>query len=315
MRSNKVVVLIAMQNALGVPAVPDPAQHALVVEMPDFDFLDKSLERNNVKPVYGAKEKVNIIEGQTITLTTELVGAGIAVLPDTPGPLAPLFRISGFTEAIDHTLDDESCTYYPHSEQDNQECATIYFYRGGILHAMVDCRCAGPELDVKVNEFPKIKWQIQGGYVAPTDAEIPTPDLYATKPPIFRAAQFAIDDYAAVIESLKIACKGEMGRRPDANSATGIAEYFIKERACTFEVDPETPALAMKNFWDMFTNSDQVVFTAVIGQVKGNRCQITALAAELDKPKYGDRENRLTQTVAGRFIPPGGDPEIEFRFF
>lgn len=314
MNKNKAVVLAKIEGGgYGVDATPTGAANAILCEAPEIEVLDKALERNNVKSTFGAKEKLNIGEGLKLSFTTELRGSG-ATPPSTPPEIGVLFRAAGFTETIVATVGSECVKYTPHSNTDSGESASMYFYMDGLLHKLLGSRGTGPDLELKVNEYGKAKWEFTGLYAGIADAALVSPTFNATKPPVLRAAQFAIDGYAAVIETLKISCKGEIARRPDANAAGGILSWFIKERQITGEIDPEMVLKATKDFWGLWENSSQAAFTATIGSSAGNRCVITAAATEFDKPKYGDRENRLTLGMPLRFIPLSGNPEIEFKF-
>lgn len=313
MNKNKAVVLAKIETVYGTDPTPTGVANAILCEGPEISVIAKSLERNNVKPVFGAKEKLNIGEGLKLTFSTELRGGG-AALPSTPPPIGPLFRGAGFTETIVATPGAECTKYTPHSLTDTAESLTLYFYMDGVLHKLLGARGTGPELDIKVNEYGKLKWEFSGLYAGIVDAALVTPTFNATKPPPFRAAAFTIDTYAAIIETLKISCKGEVAKRPDANAATGILAYFIKERTVTGEIDPEMVLKATKDFWGLWEASSQAAFTATVGSVASNRCVISAPAVEFDEPKYGDRENRLTLAMPLRFVPTSSTPEIEFKF-
>jgi hypothetical protein len=313
MLKSKAVILAKIETVYGTDAVPTAALNAILCENPEIEPMTKKVERNNVKPFYGSKLFVPVGEGLKISFLTELKGAGV-VPAIQPPEIGPLFRACAFTEAIVATAGSE-CVKYAPLTTDAGESLTIYFWRHNLLHKAVGCRGTGPENDGKVNEFGKLKWEFHGLYAGPVDSPIPTAPIFSqVKPPLFRGANFTLGTYAAVIESLKVAVKNDIGKRPDANSATGILSYFIKERKITGEIDPEMVPKSVKDFWGMWEGGEQFAFSATYGTVPGNRCVISGPGVQLDQPKYADRENILTLGLPLEFVPMNGDDEVEFKF-
>lgn len=313
MLKTKALMLAKVELTYATDSAPVASANAILCEDPDITPISKSLERNNVRPNFGAKDKLIIGEGLKLSFTTELRGTGIAPVVSAP-EIGPLFRGCNFTQTLVATPGQECCKYTPHSNMDG-ESITLWFYRDGLLFKAVGCRGTF-SLDTKVNEYAKIKWEFTGIYAGPVAAgTLPTPTFSAVVPPVFKGAQFAIDNYAAVIESMKFDMKNSIAKRPDANAATGILSWNITDRAVSADIDPEVPALASKDFWDMWQASETVAMTATIGQTAGNKCVITTPAVQIDDLKFADRENVLTYGLPLRVKPTdAGNDEIEFKF-
>lgn len=315
-QKNKAVILVKVQAASGVDIVPTEAD-AFLVEDPTIEPIVKKLERNNVKPFYGSKDFLVVGEGYKIGFSCELTGVGGAVpVLTTPPPVGTLLRGCYMTQTVVATVGSECVNYTLHDDIEDAEELTIYFYRHGILHKAIGC-IGTWALDTKVNEFAKLKFEFTGIYAGPEAGVIPTISAFvnATPPPVFRSALFAIDGFSAIIETLKIDLKGEITKRTDANAATGILKYFMKERQMSAEIDPEVPDFATKDFWGMWQSAENVVMTATIGQTAGNRCVISAPNAQIDDVKYADRENILTYGMPLRIKPTvAGNDEIELKF-
>jgi len=309
MNINKAVLLAKVQAALGTDPTPTAILNAILCENPEYDVIDSKVERTNIKPSYGANRFAAIGEGQRIKFVTELKGSGAAA---TPPEIGVLFRGCGFTQTIDATPGSESVSYDPHSDKDG-EAITIYYYLDAILHKIIDCRGTF-SIDAPVNKYAKVTWEFTGIHAGPVAGELPTPTFNETVPPFVRAAEFAIDDYAAVIDGIKIDIKNDIVKEPDLNAATGIKQWFIKERMVSGNIDPEVVALATKDFWAMWEACEAVPFAATIGQLTGNRCKITGPAVQIDKPKYGNRENILTMGLPLVFTPGTVDDDISFKF-
>ena len=307
------LLLAKRESSYGVDALPVAVQDAILCELPEFEVMGKKLELADVKSFFGGRSAVNVGTGLKVSFTTAIRGCGAT--PDTPPNIGVLFRGCNFDESVDSTPGSESVTYTPNSKIDNADSLTIYFWQHNHLFKMVGCRGSGPSVEAKSSEYGKAKWEFQGIYAGPVDQTIDVGTFPTAIPLVFKSAQVAIDSYSAVIENLKLDVKNELATRPDANSATGILSYFIKERVVTGEIDPEAVALSAKNFWQIWEASAGVALAATIGQSAGNRLRITCPNVQLDTPKYAERDNRLIYSLPLMVNPSqAGNDEVEFIF-
>lgn len=307
-QKNKAVVLVKQEVTYNVDPTPTAAANAILCSAPEVEVLGKRLERANTQPHYGAAIGLNIGEGIKVSFGVELKGSGAA---GTAPEIGPLLRACNFTETVTPAT---KVDYDPNSASSTGESVTIYFYRHNLLHKVSGCRGTfGVEL--KAGEYGNVKFDFTGIYQGPVDQNIPADPVYnATAPARFLSAAFAIDGYAAVIESLKFDINNEVARRGSANAATGILEYYIKGRSIKGEFDPEAVALAEKDFWGLWANSSRVALSATAGTVAGNKCLITGPKVQLDLLKYGERENILTFSTPVIFTPDAGNDEIKLSF-
>lgn len=223
-----------IETTYGTDPTPVAATNAILVADPEIEVVAKKLERKNVVSYYGALSKIMAGEAIKIKFKTELKGYGSA---GTAPEIGPLFRACNMTEVVSGGV---SVTYTPNSNASTGESVTLYFWRHNLLHKVVGCRGAF-DIDLKSGEYGMVSWEFTGIYAGPLDSPIPTGTFNATLPARFVSASFAIDSFAAVIETLKIKVANEIARRPSANASTGILEYFVKGRTVTGETDPETP--------------------------------------------------------------------------
>lgn len=307
-QKSKAVVLAKIESVYGTDPTPTAGANAILCSAPEVEPLGRRLNRENVKPYYGADVGLNIGEGVKVSFSVELKGSGAA---GTAPEIGPLIRACNFTETITPGV---KVDYDPNSAPDTGESATIHFYRHDILHKITGCRGTfGFEL--KAGEYGEMSFEFTGLYQGPVDSTIPaSPTFNTTQPARFLSASFAIDTYSARIENLKADMNNQISRRPDANAATGILEYFIGGREVKGECDPEAVALATKDFWAMWANSSQVALTGTVGTAAGNKCVITGPAVQADTPKYGERENILTYALPLIFTPSAGNDEIKLSF-
>ena len=312
MLKTRALILAKIETGYGTDPTPTAAANAILCESPEFEVIGAKLDRKNVKSYFGTLPSVNVGTGLKATFTTELKGSGAA---GTVPEIGVLLRACNFAETISAGV---SVTYAPHSkalstDSPAPESITIYFYQHNVLHHMHGCKGTFG-IEAKATEYAKIKWEFTGIYEGPVDGAIAAGTFNATLPPVFKAASFALDTYVAIIENLKIDVKNEIAKRVSANAATGILEYFIKERAVAGEIDPEMVPIATKDFWLLWSGSSRVAMTAAIGATAGNICTITAPKVELDIPKYGAREDILTFNPPLIFTPNAGNDEISIAF-
>jgi hypothetical protein len=312
MNKNKAVLLAKLQTAAHTDPTPAAATDALLVSDCSLEYVSEQLKRNNIKPFMGANKFVTVGTALKISFTTELAGSGMA---GTAPRIGCLFRACNFAETVTAVT---SVSYDPHSNptfDEDAEALCIYFYQDGRLHKLLDCRGSGPDIELKAGQYGKMKWEFTGIFAGPTDAALVSPTFSTVIPPRFLSAAFALDSYAAIFETLTIKCANEVAKRMSANSATGILEYFIKEREFTAEYDPEAVLSATKDWFAAWTGGTLMALTTQIGATAGNICTITAPQAQLSSLKDGDRDNILTQATGITLIPTDdGDDEIKFLF-
>lgn len=309
MLKNKALILAKIEVTYGVDPTPTGAANAILCGDLEYDVLDSKVERNNIKPNFGAQRFTAIGEGQKLSFSVELKGSGAA---GTAPEIGPLLRACNFTQTITPGV---SVAYAPNSNTTTAEAVTLYYYLDGLLHKITGARGSFSITEGTVNTFMKLKFEFTGIYGGPVAQALATPTFNTTVPPLFRGASFAFDTYAAVIDALTLEVKNDVVKRVDVNSATGILEWFIKERTVTAKISPEMVLPAAKDFWGMWSSGGAYTMTATVGSVAGNRCVITAPAVQVDKPKYGDRENIVTADLPLVLTPTAsGNDEINFLF-
>lgn len=305
---NRAVILAKLETVYGTDPTPTGVANAIFCEEPSIEPVLKKIERKQLRAVMGGIAPLVIGEAYKISFQTELAGSGAA---GTAPQIGPLLRGCNMVETI---VLATSAGYKPTSDSFAAESLTIYFYRHGILHKATGCR-GTVKLSAKVNEIAKLAFEFQGLYAGPTDSgALPAATYPSVVPPIFRSAAFAYDSYAAIIAALEIDLGNSIAKRTDANSATGIKEFYVADRVVTGSVDPEAPALSTYNPWTKMLAGNEAALTATIGSAAGNRCVITAPKVAISDLKYGDREKILTYAMPLAFNPNAGDDELVLTF-
>ena len=305
---NKALITAKVETTYGTDAVPTGATNSILCEEPTVEALESKVERANIKPNYGAQRFVSIGEGLKISFTVELKGSGTA---GTAPEIGALLRGCNFTETIQAAV---SVTYLPNSSQAG-ESLSLYYYADGMLHKILGARGTFSVAQGTVNQYVKLKFEFTGLYAGPAALALATPTFNAAVPPVWRNAQFTLDAYAAVLNSLTFDIGNSIAKRTSLNSATGILEWYVSERSVKGEFDPEMVLPATYDFWGKWQSGGAYPLTATIGSAAGNRCVITAPAVQLDMPKYDKRETTLTAKIPLVFAPTSaGNDEIQLLF-
>lgn len=304
---NRAVVLGKIETVYSTDPTPTGVANAIFCEEPSIEPVLKKLERKQMRNFMGSVVPLVIGEAYKVSFKTEIAGSGAA---GTAPHIGPLLRACNMTETISAGV---SVAYKPHSDSFTGESVTLYFWRHTILHKVMGCR-GTVKISTKVNELGKLSFDFTGIYSGPVDLAMATPTYPTVVPPIFRGASFAYDTYAAIISALEIDLGNSIAKRLDANSATGIKEYYIADRAVAGSIDPEVVTIATKDYWSSMAAGTQGALTATVGSVAGNRCVITGPKVSISDLKYADREKILTYAMPLSFNPNAGDDELVLTF-
>lgn len=312
MIDDKLVLLAKLETVYNQDAAP-AATDAFLAEKPTFEILGKKGERKAVLPWYGTLPPINIGEGLKISFTLELRMSGAL---GTAPRVGRLLRACNMTETISAGV---KVDYDPNSLQSTAESVTIYFYKDGQLYKLTGCR-GSVKGNMKSNEIVMLSFEFTGMYAAgfATTQALITPNFGAeTGPFIFRGASFTFMGYAAsIFESFEFDLGNEIAKRPNANAAGGIEEYFIKDRNIKGSCDPEVVALATFDPWTKWDQSTPGDLSCQIGSAAASKLIVTCPSIVLDTPKHGERENTTTYALPWTSHPTvtAGNNEIKLSF-
>lgn len=310
MIKSRVALLAKQEVTYGTDSVPTNVANAVMCSVPEFSVVGRRIDRANALSFMGKGSPLNVGEACKIKFDVELKGKG--GLADVPPEFSALLQACNMTEAITAST---KVTYTPNSTAGGTaKSCTIYFYLDGLRHILLGARGTF-SIALKAGEYGKITFEMTGIYGGPTDTAMVVPTLNATIPPRFLSATFTIGAYAAVAESLSFDIGNKVVKRPSFNAATGILEWLVSDREPKGSVDPEMVLVAAKDFWTQWSASTPLAISAVVGSAAGNKCTITAPAAVMDTPSYGDRENFLTMNMPFSLHPSSaGDDELKLEF-
>lgn len=307
------LILAKIEGSYGVDPSPVAGTDALLSSgKVGIEIVEVSVQRNVALPYYGRLKNINIGEGVRITIPLEVRGSGVAT---TPPRLGVLHRAGNFTQSIGA----DYVAYDRNSAQDGESCA-IYFYQDGLLWKVLGCMTESIKLTAKANGVAAYEFGLIGLWGGPasiTDIAFPAPTFETTIPPLFQSAAFSIDGYAGVIENFTLNVKNRIGKKVDANAATGVSRYrIVGLDSVDGSVDPEVVAKATYDPWTTWSASATGAISVTIGSVAGNRLLITIPNALKKAPKFGEREGVKTHQIEFEANPTlaAGNNEVQFKY-
>jgi len=295
----KSLILAKTEVSYGVDPVPVGATDAILTGAVSYEIGGRSLERDVVLPNFGKLTPVNVGEAIKLSIPVEMRGAGGAA--DAIPRIGRLFRACNMPETVSAGV---SVGYSLTSIEDG-ESVTLYWYADGILHKALGC-VGTVKLSGKSGEYGKLAFEFTGIYAGTHATDQATPSATfgdAAVPPRFLSALFSINAYAGAIENFEVDLGNEIGKRTDANSASGILRYRISDRNVKGSCDPRVVALATYNPWTAWDASTAGAITARFGSAVGNKVVVNLPNCTLtDAPKYGAREKeRIYQLAFGAY--------------
>ena len=309
MQKDRVLILAKVEAAYGTDPVPVAATDAILAQNVEISVAGRRVERGAYPGFMGKQAPVNVGEAVKVKFRTEIKGNGVAA--DTPPEIGVLFKGCNFTETVNAAV---SVAYAPNSNISGNTSIALYASQHDLLHKIIGARGTF-SITCKAGEYAYIDWEFTGIYAGPVDSAIAAGTFNATIPPRFLSALTSLAAYDVVFETISFDIQNQIAKRVDANSATGIKEWLITQRAPKGNIDPEMVAVATKDLWGLWSASTQAAIMSTIGSAVGNKCVITAPKAVLDVPSYGDRENWLTLSCPFTLHPTAaGNDELTLTF-
>jgi hypothetical protein len=285
------VILAKTETEYGSDATPTAATDAMLVEAGSSLSVDADVvERNPVRATMSPLGHVVASKAISISVTWECRGSGTAGTPPEVDALLQSCALASTVEV------DTSVTYAPVSTPASHKSCTIYWYEDGLLHKAVGCR-GTVSINMAANGIPKMDFSMQGIYVAPVDATLPSPTLGTTIPPVVNDAGMTIGSYTPVATSFELSLANQVEKRMDINAADGVAGYTIVDRKPTGSVDPEAELLETFDPWTAWQNGTTAALSATAGSTAGNITTVSVSAAQYQTPGYSDRNGLRTYSL------------------
>lgn len=290
----KMAVLAKVETQRGVDAVPTGAANALLVSDVTLTPIEGDvIERNNIRPYFGAGGSTLVSAYSKVAFSVEM--AGVAAAGEMPGYAALLRGCAvGVTVAA-----GTSVTFAPVS--DGIESLTIYGNVDGTLHRMLDAH-GTVKAAVDAKGIPKWQFEFTGLFVPAEDAPLPVPNYSSFVDPLGvnkTNTTLLIDGHAAAASAFAF----DIGNTVVKRDLMTVDSVEITGRKSTGSVTFQNTSVATKDWVALARGSAKVALALRHGQGATNVVEINSARAQIGKPSFSDSDGVQMVTVPLEFVP------------
>ncbi len=310
---NKRVLLAKQEVTYGVDPTPTGAANAILVRNLEIQPIDaEQVNRDLVKPYFGADDILISNVRSRVTFEVEMAGAGAA---GTVPKYGPILKACGMAEAVTAAT---KVAYTPVSESFNS--CTIYVNIDGVTHKIKGCR-GTVTLNMTVGQIPVYQFELMGIYDAPVDVAFSTVAAVYTgfqNPLVFNntnSSAFQFHSYAAELQSLELQVGMDMVYRELVGNTK---EVLLTDRNSTGTAQFDAVTMATKNYFTSATSSTTGNCTVTHGTTAGNKVKLTVPRANITTINYTEQNGITQYSVPFVALPSNngtGDDEFTIEVF
>lgn len=293
----KTAILVKIQPTVGTDAVPTGAANAVEVDSISVNPLNaKLVERNPIRPYFGAGKKIAASVHSTVEIELPASGSGAA---GTVPQWDALMQICGASSTV---VAATSVTYAPVSS--GLKMATVYVNVDGTNHAITDCR-GNVELTTNAEALPVWKFSLVGLHVPLTATPLPAV-TYAgvAEPAPVNAVNTELTLHAQEVVASAFGFK--LGAKVGYRNRIGQQRVDLTDRMSEFSATFENVALGTKDWIAAAKANDIGGLSLVHGLAAGNIITLNGANAQLATADYGDDEGVQTIVAGGSLLPGAG---------
>lgn len=278
------------------------AENAFLVFEPTADPDIARYKRDPARENLGQLESLPGERQGKISFTCELAGSGTA---GTAPAWGKLMKACGYGETI---IPVTSVEYAPASAA--VPSMTLAIYMDGIIKKIWGAR-GDVKLVLDKGKPGLLQFVFTGADFSLVDGALLAGVSYsAVKPPVFLAALFEYDSYAANIGKLEIQTGNQVELRDDVSAPSGFASALIVNREPKAVFDPEAVLVATKDFFGQWRGSDGMAMSFSIGSAPGNIITVSAPKAQIEDLKLADRKSIRAFNITAGLKMDAGDDEL-----
>jgi hypothetical protein len=268
----------------------------------------QNLERIAVSNSIAALQRKFIQKVIRMSIPVEVKGSGAAGTAPKQGRL---LQCCGMTETINAGV---SAAYAPENDDADMKSCTIYVYKAGLCFKAVGCMGT-----FRWNHAPEgysvLTFDIEGIFSDVADEPNPTPTYDSTDPIQVQSAGFSFGAWHdAVCQGFTLNANNTVGRRPDINSADGLAGMFISGRDPQWGANIEAVLEAENSFWSDFEDYDTVALDIAHGTVAGNIVEFDAPKAGYFPPQIGEQNSVNTYALSGQLLEDSSEDNFTLTY-
>lgn len=292
----KMAILAKTETVRGTDAVPTGAANAILVSNVQLTPIEgDSVQRDNVRPFFGASGSVLVTQYSKVSFDVELAGVAAAAAGTAPG-YAALLRGCAMSLTLDAGV---KAVFAPAT--DGLESLTLYGNVDGVLHKMHDAH-GNAKATVDAKGIPKWSFEFTGSFVPATDTALPTAnyDVFQAPLGVNKAnSTLLLDGYAAACSAFAWDAGNTVVKRDLMN----VDSVEITNRASSGSVTFENTSVATRNWVAMAQQGALVTLDLRHGQAASNVVSIKSTRAQIGKPSYSDSDGVQMITIPLEFIP------------
>lgn len=301
-KTDKTVILVKRQTAVGTPAAPTGGDAMLVSNVSSDPVSAEWVERNNNKGHFGNNQQLAASVHQELDFEVEVAGSGAA---GTAPAWGALLTACGFTETI---TADTDVKYTPHSEDPVR--LTVWYFLDGILHKMTD-GIATVSFDLTAGGIPKMKFHIVGVDGGVIDQLMPSGVSFAKfmDPQIVGGAAtpaWSLHGTSGVLAALTLDIAATISYR----MLVGAQGPQLSGRAPTGSITFELESVAKKDWWADVRGAVLAPLSFTHGNKPGGIVQFDAPKVQLSALKYADDKGNARITANLSLLPNVGNDEL-----
>ena len=300
--TRKRVILIEQESSYSTDPTPTSTDAVLVRDLTITPQQSDVVSRDLVRPYLGASEQLLANTRVECTFSVELAGSGTS---GTPPRYSSALKACGMSEAITDEVSgggNDTVTYTPLSA--SFPSVTIHYNLDGVRHRVTGAR-GTVTLTAEVGAIPTLDFTMQGIYVAPDDATLPTVSYgNQASPLIFKdgnTSNFEILSFSGALQSFNFDIGNELVYQ---ELIGGTKQVLLTDRQSNGTLSIEAPTIAQKDFFAAALQDSSLgnlKFTH--GTTTGNIVQFLSTKVDIGDVNYGDIDGIASLEIPYTLVP------------
>lgn len=311
-----VSLLAVTESGYGLAASFVATDGIALVELPNVTFEPIHHDRALHNRFFGASEHLPASEIFKIKFKTEFTASGV---PGTPPPVGRLLRACGFLETI---TAGNRVVYTPVSEGIGS--MAMRYGQSGVRHGVRGLR-GKVALDFSVGKPPMAEWEFWGFGRVPVVENLPGLDLSAwLRPQVMESDNASKLTFGATINGTGALTGGVVTRMRSAKISidNDLQHYMYSDGEQIGIADRQIAGsvelgLTAAEEVQLVTDVRAVTTTSLAithGKGAGNQIQVFGAAVQRISPRTVDDRGNLLISADTRWLPTGGDNDIQILF-
>lgn len=335
LNATKKAIFAKTETTYGTAISTNATNAILVSNLEVQPFEGDQVDRNLVKPYFGASDIITANGRTRVSFGVELAGTGTAPTASAAVPhYGPLLKACAMSEtAVANSAsvgDPSNASVEYRTVSENFSSVTIRCNYDGVLHVVRGCR-GNVRLMCPVGQIPMLMFEFEGIYVSPTDsayadsiasvnyAGIADPKIFnSTNTTGFRFLSQSNVEIDPCLQNLEV----DLGNTVQYRELVGCdKQVLITNRRTTGSVTIDAVLMAKKNYFEAANNNETGVLKFTHGTEPGNRVLFSAPRANLTSVSYTESDNVLQYNIPFVLLPDKatgvttGDREFVLKVF